>query len=209
MNRIFLVACICCGLSVSSFISAQDKALLERFFANVSKSCVELTYDYSARVSGVNNVGQGILSAQGYMWMMDGNGVKMCCDSSSLWVMDPAMKEVVIEPAAAGDDALVMTNPATFLMHLNEMFLVRETRKSSDGKSVLYILDPKSKDKIEYFNVEISADDASVQNASFALTDGTYVKIKVSSMKLTPKRPVEDFRPQIVFDSSWIVTDLR
>ena len=68
---------------------------------------------------------------------------------------------------------------------------------------------PKHKDRIEYFNVEVAESDLSIRNALVGLSDGSLIKIEVSSMKLTPVRPVEDFRPRTIFDSSWIVTDLR
>ena len=190
-------------------VSAQDVELLEHFYRNVSDSCVEMSYKYSVRLSGVNNVGAGNIVAQGLKWKMEGNGVEMYCDSLNIWVLDPSLKEVVIEPVADGADVQLQTNPASMLVRLQDMFKVRDSRPTEDGKAVLYILDPKDKGSMDYFNVEISKADAAVRAASFALPDGTLVKIEVSSMKLTPKRGVEDFRPRTVFDSSWIVTDLR
>jgi outer membrane lipoprotein-sorting protein len=75
--------------------------------------------------------------------------------------------------------------------------------------SVKYVLKPKSKSDIDYCNIELFKSDAMVRRAAIALSDGTLIKIEVSSMKLTPVLPVEDFRPRSIFDSSWIVTDLR
>ena len=43
----------------TSYMSAQDSSLLERFYKGVSASCVEMTYKYSVRLSGVNNLGSG------------------------------------------------------------------------------------------------------------------------------------------------------
>ena len=193
----------------TSYMSAQDSSLLERFYKGVSASCVEMTYKYSVRLSGVNNLGSGKIAAQGLMWKMEGNGVEMYCDSSSIWVLDPSLKEVVVEPAADGADVQLQTNPASMLVRLQELFSIRESRQTEDGKAMLYILDPKSKGSMDYFNIEILKSDASVRAASLALPDGTLIKIEVSFMKLTPMRSVEDFRPLTVFDSSWIVTDLR
>ena len=68
---------------------------------------------------------------------------------------------------------------------------------------------PKVKAGIEYLNIELLNDSALLRSVSFALSDGTLVTIKVSSMKLTPKSAAEMFKPQTVFDSKWIVTDLR
>jgi hypothetical protein len=62
---------------------------------------------------------------------------------------------------------------------------------------------------MEFLNVELYNDTAAIRNMSFALNDGTFVKIDVNSMKLTSKISEEAFKPQTVFDSKWIVTDLR
>ena len=196
-------------LFVSSVLSAQDTSPLDRFCKGVSQSCVDISYTYSARVSGINNVGQGTLSSQGLMWTMKGNGVEMYCDSASLWVVDPALKEAVIEPAATDAQEQILTNPAVLFVRMKELFNVRYSKNTSDGDAVLYVLQPNTESDFDYFNVEISESDASVRDGTIALKDGTLIKIEVSSMKLTPKRSVEDFRPRTVFDSSWIVTDLR
>ena len=203
--RLIAVAFLC----VAQILSAQDISLLDKLSERISKSCLDLEYSYSVRISGINNVGRGNLQCQGYWWKMVGNGVEMYCDSSVLWVVDPANKEVVIEPAGMEEKVQLQTNPVVLFVHLKELFLVRESRKLSSQGTVLYILEPKKKDDIDYFNVEIAESDLSVRNAVISLTDGTLIKIEVSSMKLTPVLPVEDFRPRAIFDSSWIVTDLR
>ena len=133
----------------------------------------------------------------------------MYCDSTSVWVVDPANKEVVIEPAAVEGKVQLQTNPAVLFVLMKDLFTVRESRKIDSKGTVLYILDSKQKGNIDYFNVEIAESDLSIRNAVISLYDGTLIKIEVSSMKLTPVLPIEDFRPRIKFDSSWIVTDLR
>lgn len=203
--RLIAVALLC----FVQILSAQDMSLLDRLSERISRSCLELDYSYSVRISGVNNIGKGHLQCQGYMWKMVGNGVEMYCDSSALWVVDPSNKEVVIEPSEADAAVQLRTNPAVLFVHMKDLFVVRESRKLATNGTMLYVLGPKQKGDIDYFNVEISESDLSVRNASVALSDGTLIKIEVSSMKLTPVRPVEEFRPRTVFDSSWIVTDLR
>lgn len=202
--RLIAVALLC----VVQMLSAQDSNLLDKLSERISKSCLELDYRYSVRISGINNVGQGHLQCQGYMWKMVGNGVEMYCDSSALWVVDPVNKEVVIEPAEVEEKVQLQTNPAVLFVRMKELFVVRDSRNTSQG-TVLYILAPKQKGDIDYFNVEIAEADQSLRNAVISLADGTLIKIEVSSMKLTPVRPVKDFRPLTAFDSSWIVTDLR
>lgn len=188
---------------------AQDMSLLSRFYSSVEKSCLDMTYSYSVCVSGIDNKGQGTLLCQGLMWKVNGNGVEMYCDAESVWIIDAFAKEVVIEQAPEDDQTQWMSNPAVIFTRLDELFKVNESLEASDGKAVIYVLAPREKNGIECCNVEILKSDASIRRASIALSDGTMIKIEVSSMKLTPELPIEAFRPQIVFDSSWILTDLR
>ena len=188
---------------------AQDAALLNKFYQGVLDSCLDVSYTYSTRISGINHTGEGTLLSQGMMWKLDGNGVQMYCDSQSVWIIDTQMKEVVIEPAPEDERAQWMSNPAVIFSRLSALFNVNESLSSSDGKAVIYILKPKEDSDIDFCNIELLKSDASIRNASVALSDGTLIKIEVSSMKLTPKTSIEAFRPHMSFDSSWIVTDLR
>ena len=187
--------------------SAQDQSLINRFYAGVSDSCLDISYSYSARVSGIMNNGQGHLYAQGFMWRVKGNGVEMYSDAKSLWIIDVSMKEVVIEPAADENAAEWLSNPALIFSQLQKNFKVTESIPGD--QSVIYVLKPLDDSGVSYCNLELQKSDASIRNATVALLDGTLIKIEVSSMKLTPKVSVEAFRPNIDFDSSWILTDLR
>jgi outer membrane lipoprotein-sorting protein len=189
--------------------SAQSFSLLDKFYKGVSESCLEMTYSYSTRLSGIDNNGKGDLSLQGLMWKAKGNGVEMYSDSKSVWIVDPEMKEVVIEPAADEESSQWVSNPAVIFSRLYDIFVVNESFPSHDGMSVKYVLKPKSKSDIDYCNIELFKSDAMVRRAAIALSDGTLIKIEVSSMKLTPKVSDEAFLPQTKFDSTWIVTDLR
>jgi hypothetical protein len=188
---------------------AQDSTLLDKFIAGVSKSCVVIDYTYTARISGVNNHGSGILTSQDQMWVMKGNGVEMYCDGATVWVVDPSAKEVVIEPVSDEQETAFLTNPARIVLSIGDSFILNAVNPSPDAKAQIYSLIPKSSSGIDYLNVELLEDSASLRNVTFALSDGNLVKIKVSSMKLTPEAAVEIFRPQTVFDSKWIVTDFR
>ena len=190
-------------------VSAQDQSLINRFYAGVSESCLDISYSYSARISGILNSGNGHLCAQGLMWSMKGNGVEMYCDAKSLWIVDRSTKEVVIEPAADENASEWLSNPALIFSQLQGHFKVSESLSVSGGQSVIYVLKPLDDSGISYCNLELQKSDASIRNATVALSDGTLIKIEVSSMKLTPKVSVEAFRPHIDFDSSWILTDLR
>ena len=113
-------------------VSAQDRSLLDRFYAGLAESHVQMTYSYTARISGINNHGTGTLSVQGPMWKASGNGVEMYCDSSSVWIIDPAMKEVVIEPSADEASVEYVTNPAAMLVRLYDLFKVVQLINATD-----------------------------------------------------------------------------
>ena len=190
--------------------NAQESgnSLLDRMCANVAESCVTIDYTYTARVSGIDNIASGNLMTQGEKWVMRGNGIEMYCDGKSVWIVDPALNEVVIESAQEQQTTDFLTNPARAFVNLYDNFNVNAINSSSDSKSLIYSLLPKNGD-MEFLNLELYKDSAAIRAMSFALKDGTLVKIKVSSMKLTHKISSEAFRPQIVFDPKWIVTDLR
>lgn len=196
-------------LLISGMTDAQNTSLLDRLYAKMSDSCLEMSYSYDARVSGVHNQGSGLLRSQGLMWEMNGNGVTMYCDSKSVWIIDPTMKEAVIEPLQDEESSQWISNPAVMLSRMKDMFKVAESLESQDHKAVVFVLEPLNKGYIDYCNLEIFKSGNSIRRATIALSDGNLIKIEVSSMKLTPKVSDEDFLPRMEFDPSWIVTDLR
>ncbi len=196
-------------LLISGMTDAQNTSLLDRLYAKMSDSCLEMSYSYDARISGVHNQGSGLLRSQGLMWEMDGNGVTMYCDSKSVWIIDPTMKEAVIEPLQEEESSQWISNPAVMLSRMKDMFKVTESIESQDDKAVVFVLEPLNKGYIDYCNLEIFKSGNSIRRATIALSDGNLIKIEVSSMKLTPKVSDEEFLPRMEFDPSWIVTDLR
>lgn len=201
------ILCVALLTLLSGGLYAQDLSLLNKVYDQLASSCMEIEYSYSAKVSGSNSLGRGTLLLQGPMWVMEGNGLEMRCDSSTIWVMDKSAKEVVVEPVSS--DVSSFANPAVVFSQMQELFVVKSSTTSSDAKSVNYLLHPKSLDDVEYLNLEVVKSTAEISRCVVSMKDGTVVKIKVSSIKPTPLRPVSDFRPQISFDSSWIVTDMR
>lgn len=196
-------------LLLAGALSAQNIALLDKLYSDMSSSCVEMTYTYETEVSGVKAVGEGKLDVQGEMWTMTGNGVHMWCDGKTLWVADPSLKEVVIEPASGEDGGAILTNPASLFVRMQELFNLTRSVESSDGKSVTFFMSPKTSGNMAFCNVELSKADASILSGVFAFDDGSDVHVKVSAMSLSSRREAEAFRPQVRFDSSWIVTDMR
>lgn len=209
LSRSFTSLIASAMLLISGMTDAQNTSLLDRLYAKMSDSCLEMSYSYDARVSGVHNQGSGLLRSQGLMWEMNGNGVTMYCDSKSVWIIDPTMKEAVIEPLQDEESSQWISNPAVVLSRMKDMFKVAESLESQDDKAVVFVLEPLNKGYIDYCNLEIFKSGNSIRRATIALSDGNLIKIEVSSMKLTPKVSDEEFLPRMEFDPSWIVTDLR
>lgn len=180
---------------------------VDRLYRSLSSSFVEMEYTYSAEVKGLKVVGKGTLQIQDEMWHNNGNGLEMWCDGSTVWTADHSLKEAVIEPVY--EDESIASNPAAMFVRMPDMFEVVRSFDSKDGKAVVYVLKPLEDAPVEYFNVEIMKSDSSIRSGSFALDDGSAVSISVQSMSVKEKRPVTVFRPSQIFDSSWVVTDLR
>ena len=180
---------------------------VDRLYRSLSSSFVEMEYTYSAEVKGLKVVGKGTLQIQDEMWHNNGNGLEMWCDGSTVWTADHSLKEAVIEPVY--EDESIASNPALMFVRMPDMFEVVRSFDSKDGKAVVYVLKPLEDAPVEYFNIEVMKSDSSIRSGSFALDDGSAVSISVQSMSVKEKRPVTVFRPSQIFDSSWVVTDLR
>lgn len=186
---------------------AASDGPVERLYRSLSSSFVEIEYTYSAEVKGLKVIGNGTLQIQGKMWHNDGNGLEMWCDGSTVWTADHSLKEAVIEPVY--EEESIASNPALMFVRMPDMFKVVKSLDSKDGKAVIYILKPVEDAPVEYFNVEIMKSDSSIRSGSFSLDDGSAVQIDVQSMSVKEKRSATAFRPSQIFDSSWVVTDLR
>lgn len=197
------------AFSLFSISYAQEqKNLLDRLYSDVIQSCVTVSYTYSLSISGIKTIGEGVLTAQDSWWKMSGNGLENYCDGENVWIIDPALKEVVLEPVA-DSEVNYMSNPAVLFMSLDEYFEVRTVREMEDGESELYILASKKECGMEFCNLELRKKDSSIVKAEFAMTDGNLLTIDVSAMSYSAKEPVDTFRPSMSFDSTWIITDLR
>lgn len=200
---LLLTLCLC-----AEVCRAQTDQLLGRLFARFESSCVELQYSYVTNMSGVRIDGDGHIVVQDSMWRNEGNGIDIWCDAKTVWTADVMAEEVIIE-SVASEGSEELTNPAMLFVRMEDHFNVSKVVDGSDGKTRIYVLEPKTDIGMEFFNVEVRKSDASICSGSFAMEDGNSVKITVTSMKNTEKKPVTFFRPSQTFDSSWIVTDLR
>ena len=189
-------------------VCASGHKLLDSLYEKLSSSCTSLDYVYTTEVTGVKISGSGNLQLQGNMWFNKGNGLDIWCDGRTVWTADTVSQEVVID-SVSEEYADQLVNPALMFVRMKELFNVKQAVESKDGKALIYVLEPKGDLGIEYFNIEIMKNDVSIRSASFAMEDGSDVKLTVSSMKVSSRKPSEYFRPSESFGQSWIVTDMR
>ena len=176
---------------------------LRQMFAD-SAVCIEC--DYSTEVQNTKVVGHSEIIVQDDMYSMHGNGLEIYCDGKAVWTIDDSAKEVIIEPYDAADRDYAV-NPVLVLADMDKLFKVRSSKALGAG-SVSYSLDAVAECGVAEADVVLSGNGA-VTKADFVLTDGSVLKVHVSSMKKTEEKQASFFSPDRRFGSDWIVTDLR
>ena len=80
----------------------RDK--LSQAMQDADKSCVTVTYEFSAMVDKVQVEDSGIIEIQDGMWHLKGEAYEIFTDAQTTWVLDPESKEAIAEPAWTMDD---------------------------------------------------------------------------------------------------------
>ena len=207
MKRLIISALVLCGLCIVA--AAQGTSTLEQLCAKMSDRASVLNYSYTLSVSGVKTVGDGTVTTQDYAYILNGNGMNIYCNGTTLWVVDEAGKEIMIDSVAQGADAY-LSNPVLLLANLNKIFSV-STPISSGGNQV-YKLTPKQDCGIASGTVIVSTVNSTpvFASGSFKTTDGGQLDVKIKSMTFSDKKPLTFYILDLSrFDSSWMITDLR
>lgn len=207
MKRFIFSALVLCGLCMAA--AAQGTSVLEQLCAKLTSNAAVLDYSYSLNMSGVNTVGEGVLTVQDKSYVMQGNGIKIYCNASALWVVDEAAKEVLIDDVAQGEDAY-LANPALLFTDLNAMFSVGAPVRQ--GSLITYSLVPKVKCGVSSGTIILDSSGTVpvFQSGAFVTDDGSKISIKIKSMTFVEKKPLTFYILDLSgFDSSWMITDLR
>ena len=202
---IFLIVLL---YSVTGALSAQNKSVLDILYQCFDSSSVTMEFSYALNISGVTSTGNGTVTYQDGAYLMRGNGLQVNCDTKTVWLVDPAGKEVIIETPAQGEKSY-LDNPALLLVNLPEVFSVSSVTCSDSLYT--YSLLPKVDCGVKSAKVSIlSQQKPELRSASFVLADGGELSIKIKSMTFSEKKPLTSFIYDIsVLDSSWLITDLR
>jgi len=180
---------------MSGLVKAQDSSLLDRFIAGLSEGCItmEVAYEAGVNLSGIN--GNGTLVIQDEAWRISGNGIDICCDGTSMWILDPDLKEAYVQEPAFQPAAV-----------LRDFSVSGSCRSDHEKDVVVYDLLPLSDPDMRGCTLRIR-NDGRLHSCDFVMSDGSVVKVKVTDMKRSDRKDISFFRP--IFDSSWVVTDLR
>ena len=207
MKRFIVSALLSCGLCIAA--AAQGTSVLGQLCAKLADNAAVMDYTYSLTMSGVKTVGEGVLTVQDKSYVMQGNGVNIYCNTSTLWVVDEAGKEVLIDNVAQGEDAY-LSNPVLLFTDLHAMFVVGAPVKN--GNLMIYTLTPKAKCGISSGTITLSAAGTVpvFYSGAFVTEDGSHIDVKIKSMTFVEKKPLTFYILDLTgFDSSWMITDLR
>ena len=205
MKRIIISTLILCGLCIAA--AAQGTTSLEQLCAKMSDKASVLNYSYTLSMSGVKTVGEGTVTTQDNAYVLKGNGMNIYCNGATLWVMDEAGKEILIDSVAQGTDAY-LSNPVLLLANLNKIFSISSPITS--GGNQVYKLTPKQDCGIVSGTVNLSAVNPVFTSGSFKTSDGGQLDVKIKSMTFSEKKPLTFYVLDLSgFDSSWMITDLR
>ena len=89
--------------------AAQGTSVLGQLCAKMASSAAVMNYEYTLASSNVKNLGNGVLTAQQRMYLMQGNGLKIYCNASTVWVVDEEGKEIGEHDAYSYQRVLVET----------------------------------------------------------------------------------------------------
>lgn len=208
MKRIIASALVLCGIYMAAF--AQDTSALKQLCAKMTESSATLNYSYTLSVSGVKTVGDGVLYVQDQSYVMQGNGLKIYCNGSTVWLVDEAGKEVIIESVSQEANSY-LSNPVLLLANIEAIFSV--SAPTSSGSSLTYKLTPKCDCGIASGAITLSAAGGSsyvFSSGTFKMSDGGQLGVKIKSMTFSSKKPLTFYNLDLsTFDSSWMITDLR
>ena len=207
MKRI-IISVLVLLYSLTGVLYAQNNSVLNTLYQNIEDSAVSMDFSYVLNVSGINTVGDGTLLVQDGAYIMKGNDLQINCDKKNVWVIDLAGKEVILETSAQGEQSY-LDNPALLLANLSETFDVEKVAVLDSVYT--YYLSPRVSCGVTDANISIKDSTRPViSSASFVLSDGGNLDIKIKSMTFSQKKPLTSFYYDIsLLDSSWLITDLR
>ena len=207
MKRFIVSALMLCGLYMAA--AAQETSLLGQLCAEMADTAVVMDYSYTMTASGVKSLGEGVLTVQDKSYVMQGSGLRIYCNGAAMWVVDEAGKEILIDSVSQEVDSF-LSNPALLLTNISGVFSV--SAPVAKPGTLAYTLSPKSDCGIlsGVVTLDVSGSSPVFASASFKISDGGQLDVKIKSMAFVKKKPLTFYILDLSgFDSSWMITDLR
>ncbi len=209
INHIFAVAVAVVIFAGGSFaVAAQEvsgDAVLS-LATDLGRSHVSFDYKYVMKGSNISLRGGGSLTVQEVCYFIEGDGLKIWCDGSSVWTLDVMEEEVVIESAdAVGGFA---ANPLLTIAHCGDLYSWNPEGRSTSFGGVPcreFVLTPKA--KVEFTGVKLYIANSTLVGTVMSVADYS-ITFTITSYKSTPADPSAAFAPE-PFSEGCIVTDLR
>ncbi len=202
---LFAVGFVTAGAQEPSGGLPSDDAVL-RLTADLGRSHVSFDYSYVMKGSNVSLRGGGSLTVQGSCYFIEGDGLQIWSDGSSVWTIDDMEGEVVIESAdSVGGFA---ANPLLTIAHCGELYVWdADGRVASFGGVACreFSLTPKA--KVEFTDVRLYIADDKLVGAVMGVAKNT-ISFTITSYKSSPADPSVVFVPE-TFPEDSIITDLR
>lgn len=89
---------ICLSALLLGFVASAQQAQVAEIAAHLETDRISLRYDCTLTQETPVRL-TGTLLVQGTCYQAKGNGMEIYCDGTTRWTVDPAAKEVYIEPA--------------------------------------------------------------------------------------------------------------
>lgn len=185
-------------------MEAQDA--VSEFASRVASSMTSCSYRMTmAKAGSVGIATEGTMLLQDASYRLEGGGLQIWCDGKSLWTVDKAAGEVVIENAGCQD------HPALILSNLKNDFTWKTQAQSSSfatSPAGLYRLTPVRPGDLTGMDLFFDRQGQTLLGAVISLKDMTSITLFFSSFRFSPKDDSLPFCPP-PFDYGWVVTDLR
>lgn len=197
MKKALIAAAVAALMGTSAI--AQNVPLLDKACA----SRTAFTYKYESSKPGETALnlitnGSATLEGRGYAVLATEMKMELRSDGASVWTIDNAAKEAIIEPASDAVPSDIFSNPVVLVRSYKDFFTV-------SGTGSRYTLTPKDK----ALNITSAVLDVVGDSAEIVLNmkDCSVYRLTLSS--LTFSAPAGTSFAPAAFSRDWIVTDLR
>lgn len=191
-------------------MSVQDDPV-SAFADKVADARVRLEYSYLADDGGMKLSGKGIATVQDNCYHVSGDGFEIWCDGESVYTVDPAAMEAVIESVSSYEGQGFVANPVSIVRNIANEFSWTPQATDAYFQGCLterYDLEPTDTSSgVGMLVLYFRPDDSSLYGVE-VYTDSAKVTFTLSEVEFLAEGDMSEFNPP-AFGQEYIVTDLR